>query len=61
MGSLLAHEATINRSYGKVEEKAFQIKGEFSKGKLENLAGKNHGKEATMVGVAAIKEEEVIW
>ena len=43
MGSLLAHDARINRSYEKVEEKAFQIKGEFSKGKLDNLAGKVQG------------------
>lgn len=28
MGSLLAHEARISRSYEKVDEKAFQVKGE---------------------------------
>ncbi|KAH0724856.1 hypothetical protein KY284_000721 [Solanum tuberosum] len=30
MGSLLAHEDRINRSYEKIEEKAFQVKGESS-------------------------------
>ena len=44
MGSLLAHEVRMNRSCEKVEEKAFQMKGESNKVKLENLAVRNQGR-----------------
>uniref|UniRef100_A0A803MAM1 UBN2 domain-containing protein n=1 Tax=Chenopodium quinoa TaxID=63459 RepID=A0A803MAM1_CHEQI len=43
MGSLLAHESRMKKSATKVEEKAFQVKGESSfKGKSENSG--NHGR-----------------
>ena len=39
MSSLLAHESQVNGPYDKVEEMAFQVKGEFfDKEKLENLS-----------------------
>ena len=42
MSSLLAHETHVNRSYEKVEEKAFKVKWESRyKGKLGNLGGHN--------------------
>lgn len=45
MSSLQAHEDRLNRSHEKVQEKAFQVKGEFSyKGKAENSAGRGHGR-----------------
>ncbi|XP_049399988.1 uncharacterized protein LOC125864099 [Solanum stenotomum] len=45
MSSLLAHEDRLNRSREKVQEKAFQVKGEFGyKGKAENSAGCGHGR-----------------
>ncbi|XP_052201693.1 uncharacterized protein LOC127807695 [Diospyros lotus] len=70
MGSLLAHEGRLNRSREKVEEKAFQAKGESPyKGKLENsgdrgqsrggFRGRGHGgeveEEANPVINASIK------
>lgn len=43
--SLLAHEDRINRSHEKVQEKAFQVKGESScKGKAENSVGRGYGR-----------------
>lgn len=40
MCSLLAHEVRITKDDEKVEEKAFQVKGESSiKGKTENFGG----------------------
>ncbi|KAH0693896.1 hypothetical protein KY285_020993 [Solanum tuberosum] len=45
MSSLLAHEVRISRSYEKVEEKAFQAKGEpFYKGKSEYSGGRGRGR-----------------
>lgn len=45
MCSLLAHEERNNKYEEKVEEKAFQIKGESSfKGKLENSGGRGRGR-----------------
>ena len=45
MSSLLAHEDRLNRSREKVQEKAFQVKEEFSnKGKTENSAGRGYGR-----------------
>ncbi|KAH0661898.1 hypothetical protein KY284_026829 [Solanum tuberosum] len=45
MSSLLAHEVRISRSNEKVEEKAFQAKGEpFYKGKSEYSSGRGRGR-----------------
>ncbi|XP_010277694.1 PREDICTED: uncharacterized protein LOC104612075 [Nelumbo nucifera] len=45
MSSLLAHEVRLRRSYEKVEEKAFHVKGESSyKGKLENSGGRGQSR-----------------
>ncbi|URD85001.1 Retrotransposon protein [Musa troglodytarum] len=45
MGSLQVHEARLNRSFEKNEEKAFQIKGESSTSKEDkNTAGRSRGR-----------------
>uniref|UniRef100_A0A803LNQ1 UBN2 domain-containing protein n=1 Tax=Chenopodium quinoa TaxID=63459 RepID=A0A803LNQ1_CHEQI len=45
MGTLLAHEGRVKKNEAKVEEKAFQVKGESSnKGSTENSAGRGHGR-----------------
>lgn len=45
MSSLLAHEARFKKSSTKVEEKAFQVKGESSfKGKSDNFGGRGQGR-----------------
>jgi len=44
MGSLLTYEVRINRSCERAEEKAFQMKGESNKVKLENSAARNQGR-----------------
>lgn len=45
MSSLLSHEARLKKSSTKVEEKAFQAKGEFSfKGKSENFGDRGQGR-----------------
>jgi len=55
MGSLLAHEVRVNRSYKKVEEKAFQVKGE-SPYKANQIVQVLKAK----VGVAIISNVEVL-
>jgi len=45
MSSLLAHEDRLNSSREKVQEKAFQVKGEFSyKEKIGNSARRGHNR-----------------
>ena len=45
MGSLLAYEGRLNMSHEKVEEKAFQVKGESPyKRKSENSGGRGHSR-----------------
>ena len=45
MGSLLAHEVRVSRSYEKVEEKTCQVKGESPyKTKIENSSARGGGK-----------------
>ncbi|KAH6768896.1 hypothetical protein C2S51_014232 [Perilla frutescens var. frutescens] len=44
MGSLQTHESRINRSFEKPDEKAFQVKGEFSNQKDSSTArGRGRG------------------
>ena len=45
MSSLLAHEVGVLKTHEKVEEKAFQMKGESSyKGKSENFGSRGYGR-----------------
>ena len=46
MSSLLAHEVRLNKSHEKVEEKAFQVKGESlsKEEKKDNSAGRGRGR-----------------
>lgn len=43
MGSLQAHEARLNRSQGKSEEKTFQVKGEENKKDMSTSRGHGRG------------------
>uniref|UniRef100_A0A803MSQ1 Integrase catalytic domain-containing protein n=1 Tax=Chenopodium quinoa TaxID=63459 RepID=A0A803MSQ1_CHEQI len=53
MGSLLAHESRMNKSVAKVEENAFQVKGESSfKGKSENSG--NHGRAHNLLSIGQL-------
>jgi len=62
MDSLLAHEVRISRSYDKVEEKVFQVKGDFSyREKFGNAKDEAEAKVEVdiMVEVVATVEEVV--
>lgn len=60
MGSSQAHEARINWSFEKHEEKVFQVKeGATNVGEIERTFNKSYGREDSMVVVEVMEETEV--